>query len=313
MTCRAESTARGPALPRPEESGRSSMKDVREYSAGIEGRKSSSMRYKSALVLALGAAIVAACSAVPPATTSPTHPPTASLVTMTPPPRRHSGCVTAASLRLRAGPNASSPVLGGLAFGTCVPIFGADGTREWAFVASPDGPGWVSIQYLQVSGSVSDLPVVGEAPGQQAHPPAAVGDKSPDQVAKETGLRHFLQDVVNDPRYDRSNQVMHKFLDFTTIDLTGDQLTYTVLVNVGTADAFAELAAELILGGAIYAKKGTPQDWMLTRIEVYWPGPAGSHAAIYVSGQADIGAIARQEKSPLDLMVPDVSYGGGQP
>jgi len=64
-----------------------------------------------------------------------------------------SGCVTASALTIRSGPGTEYPTLGYLRRGDCLDLLGRSSDGNWARI----GEGWVSVRYLEISGSPQSL------------------------------------------------------------------------------------------------------------------------------------------------------------
>lgn len=137
-----------------------------------------------------------------------------------------------------------------------------------------------------------------------AKPPTAAPS-----LTREDELRLFLIGIVEDPRYDYSSQVVHKYLDQIDVDISLSTLAYTVWGDLDTADDFINLGADLIVMGAIVSRAGQSGDWNLARIEVTNPGPYDSYAMLYVTGATSIRGIASGEMSIYDVMLSEVDYG----
>lgn len=66
------------------------------------------------------------------------------------------------SLNMRAGPNASSSIIGTYARGTVVIVFGKNLAGTWLQVEAPDGKrGWMSSRYLRLDVDLARIPIVG--------------------------------------------------------------------------------------------------------------------------------------------------------
>lgn len=155
------------------------------------------------LILLLGLALGnAACGADTPPPPSPT--PTVFLITATLPPTQTprpsptplpptpSPPVqpvegqTTSQLNVRSAPSASGDMLGTVYMFSKVQIVGKDASGGWyliQFPESPSGAGWITAQFVQVSGS-PDVPVIVEAAqpaagAQPASTPAITGAASP--------------------------------------------------------------------------------------------------------------------------------------
>jgi len=86
------------------------------------------------------------------------------------------GCVTASSLRVRTGPGTEYPVMSGLSRGDCAAFDARNDSSTWIRLAlDEDAPGqgqaedgkrlWVSGEYIELEGSIENLPVTAE-PGE---------------------------------------------------------------------------------------------------------------------------------------------------
>ncbi len=143
-------------------------------------------RPKSRFSLVVLVVLLAACGPLPfTATPPPTVPSTATVrptLTNTPlPPEPVAACVIGRTLKLRSQPTTASTILGGLLAGTCVKVFGTNSQGDWAYIQSDKGTGWVSMQYLELSGDIAQLPVLPAAPGlaQLIEPPSATVPPAP--------------------------------------------------------------------------------------------------------------------------------------
>lgn len=93
------------------------------------------------------------------------------LPTPTPtPPDNLQACVTARSLRVRAGPGTDYALVGGLVAGNCLAVDARSQDGAWVRFESGDwqgaGRGWVSAAHVEVQGDLFALPVA------TADPPA---------------------------------------------------------------------------------------------------------------------------------------------
>ena len=148
------------------------------------------------LILAALALLGAACGPGEPPPPTPTHTPafvTATLPpTLTPraspspapptntPPVTPVEGQTTAQLNVRSAPSAASENLGTVNIFSKVQIVGKNSSESWWMILypeSPNGVGWITSQYVQVSGA-PDVPVIGGAE------PAA--GPEPDQAASAT-------------------------------------------------------------------------------------------------------------------------------
>jgi len=171
----------------------------------------SHIRHLALLFLLLGLALyTAACGADTPPPPSPT--PTIFLITATLPPTqtpRPSPTPlpptptppvqpvegqTTSQLNVRSAPSADGDLLGTVYMFAKVQIMGKDASGGWyliQFPESPSGAGWITAQFVQVSGS-PDVPVIVEAAqpaatgAQAASTPAITGAASPS--APEAGV-----------------------------------------------------------------------------------------------------------------------------
>ena len=116
------------------------------------------------LVLAFSISACGSPPSTPRTTRSPTSTPRPSL-TREPDPTVQA-CFNLVGLNVRAGPGVEHKDIGGLTSGQCVTLDGRNTDGSWARIRSSDSAnaprgGWVSTGYLDFSGDVLDLPVVG--------------------------------------------------------------------------------------------------------------------------------------------------------
>lgn len=93
-------------------------------------------------------------------------------------------CFNLTGLNVRSGPGIGYEDIGGLRNGQCVTLDGRNQDGSWGRIRSSDSStaprgGWVSVSYLDVSGDVRDLPVVGL--GFIAAPPQPAGSQAQPQ------------------------------------------------------------------------------------------------------------------------------------
>jgi len=103
-----------------------------------------------------------------PPTLTPRPSPTVAPPTATPPVTPVEGQTTT-QLNVRAAPSAASENLGTVTIFSRVQIVGKDPDENWWMIQFPEGPngvGWITADYVQVSGD-PDVPVIGAAPPSQ--------------------------------------------------------------------------------------------------------------------------------------------------
>ncbi|MDX9991074.1 MAG: SH3 domain-containing protein [Anaerolineales bacterium] len=93
--------------------------------------------------------------------------------------------LTSTQVNVRSGPDASRDSLGLLQVGSQVEVIGRDAGGEWlaiTFAQSPDGTGWVTAQFIDLSGKIEKLSILeteGAAQPAQAAEPLAESQPSP--------------------------------------------------------------------------------------------------------------------------------------
>lgn len=122
-----------------------------------------------------------------PPTFTPRPSPTLAPPTNTPPVEPVEGQTTT-QLNVRSAPSAASENLGTVTIFSKVAIVGRDADGEWwmiQFPESPTGVGWITANYVQVSGD-PDVPVIGADPQQQPQPAQSSAGTSPSATVIET-------------------------------------------------------------------------------------------------------------------------------
>lgn len=127
-------------------------------------------RYLLWLLTLVFAVAIPACGGplpTPRAAGPPTPTPTPRLPAREPDPTLRA-CFNLTGLNVRSGPGVGYSDIGGLRNGECVTLDGRNSDGSWARIRSSDSDtaprgGWVSTSYLDFSGSVLVLPVVGVA------------------------------------------------------------------------------------------------------------------------------------------------------
>lgn len=132
---------------------------------------------------------------------------------------------------------------------------------------------------------------------------------------KEEFIDFFLRGIIDDPRYNPSTSVLHKYIDNLNITVNGTVLTFTLYGETDSIDDFVGLGFDVILAGILSSKVGKEDDWGLTRIELYWPGPNDSSARLYVDGHSNIVQVAQGTTDLSDVMEASIDEGaiGGLP
>ncbi len=119
--------------------------------------------------------------------------------------------------------------------------------------------------------------------------------------------------MVDDPRYDPSTSVLHKYLPYIEVELFGGRLTYIVWKDIADEDELLNLATDLILIGAIVVDGSDFLDTPLSYIEVNNPGPRDTAVLFYVAGRTDIATISNDGSRIYDVMQAEVDWGDVPP
>jgi uncharacterized protein YraI len=200
-----------------------------------------------------------------------------------------------------AGPNVNYGEIGQIKANTRISITGRYGD-SWVTFNYNGQQGWIQDFFLEIDGNISRLPKV-------SYEPIPTPTKS---ISKEQVIQTFLQSLINDVRYDSSSSVLHKYVDFLDVKISGSVLTYTLWNTPETPDEFVMLAGDLVFASALVSHAGESSDWQLSKVELYSLGAQNSYAALFVSGHENIVAIAQNKVNVYDILQTDVSYGTGQ-
>jgi hypothetical protein len=87
------------------------------------------------------------------------------------PRRRVEGKVTAYGLNVRTGPGVAYPIIGALSQGDVVEVVGKNAAGNWLQILYPtgtEGQGWVAAAYVDLSGSLVEVPEVAAPPLPEA-------------------------------------------------------------------------------------------------------------------------------------------------
>jgi uncharacterized protein YraI len=125
-----------------------------------------------------------------PPTLTPRPSPTLAPPTNTPPVTPVEGQTTA-QLNVRSAPSAASENLGTVTIFSRVQIVGKDADGKWWMILFPEGPngvGWITAEYVQVSGE-PDVPVIGAAAPAPGAPPAGSSTSASATVIETVNVR----------------------------------------------------------------------------------------------------------------------------
>jgi len=196
-----------------------------------------------------------------------------------------------------AGPNVNTyDEIGSLDANTDIILTGRSGST-WVTFNYNGQQGWIQEFFLDIVGNVLRLPEIENT------------SSSNKSISREVRVMSYLQSIVSDDRYDSSIMVMHKYINQLDIELSNNELTFTLTKDTDTYEDFISLAIDLIFGTIMISDAGGESDWNLTRIELISPGPANSYASIFIKGHKAIEFIAQDSSKIYDLMQTDVSYG----
>jgi len=96
--------------------------------------------------------------------------------------------VTAYGLNVRSGPGVAYPIIGGLSLGDSVEVVGKNATGTWLQISSSsgaEGRAWVAAAYVDLTGSLAEVPVVSASPPP---PPTPMADELPTRPTETPGL-----------------------------------------------------------------------------------------------------------------------------
>jgi len=205
------------------------------------------------------------------------------------------GCVTVNNLRVRSRPGSEGEILDRIQNGECVSIVGRTEDANWIAVSYDGSSGWVSSTYIDIIGNIDQLPIIHDSSLTLVQSDIRVKD-----------LSDFLLDTINDPSYDESKHLFHKYLGSLSIYIDNQTLTYMVFDKVESIDDFLLISSDLVSLGAMVSNPGKENDWMLQRIEVILFDTTSEESAyenkVYVIGADNISAIANQQVNAIDLM-----------
>jgi TolB protein len=113
--------------------------------------------------------------------------------TATPPPSAtqptpNSGRVTAYGLNVRSGPGIAYPIVGGLSQGDTVEVVGKNATATWLQIVYNGEEGWVAAAYVDLTGSLAEVPEVSAPPPP---PPTPTPMPTPTPTPEFTGKLVF--------------------------------------------------------------------------------------------------------------------------
>jgi uncharacterized protein YraI len=106
--------------------------------------------------------------------------------------------LTSTQVNVRSGPDAASESLGLLQNGSQVEVVGRDASGQWlaiAFAQSPTGIGWVTAQFIDLSGEIERLTVLQQAAAPQSQPanPVSAPPSSPTPETEKRTARTTAQ------------------------------------------------------------------------------------------------------------------------
>jgi len=103
------------------------------------------------------------------------------------------GTVTAYGLNVRTGPGTAYPVIGALSQGDTVEVVGKNVTGDWLqilYSAGTEGRGWIAAAYVELTGSLAEVPEVSAPPPPPPTPMAAMASR-PTPTLELTGKLVF--------------------------------------------------------------------------------------------------------------------------
>ncbi len=120
---------------------------------------------------------------------------------------------------------------------------------------------------------------------------------------REFEIITFLNKLIDDPRYDPSQQVLAKYIDSVEVDIEDNALHFHISPDPTNADDAISLAAELIHSGTLISHAGESGDWNLGIIDVNYVGNSDTcGVSLYVNSELDLAKISQGSVSVYDVM-----------
>jgi len=121
---------------------------------------------------------------------------------------------------------------------------------------------------------------------------------------RELEVVNYLNEIINDPRYDPSNQVTAKYINNIEVVIKDNGLHFNIDMFPTNNDTDGiSLAQELIKAGAIISKAGEPGDWGLNIIDVNYPAVLNSCGlSFYVNDENDLVRISKNQVDTYEVM-----------
>jgi len=121
-----------------------------------------------------------------------------------------------------------------------------------------------------------------------------------------------VRDIVGDSLYNPEQRVLHKYMDYWDLKVTPDRLTFQLQRESEAGDG-ANLASDLLHLAAIVSCRSSCGNWGLERIELVDPGPEGSSATFYLSGNDEICDVAENPQAVHSALQVSIDWAGLAP
>lgn len=189
-----------------------------------------------------------------------------------------------------SGPNVNHyEIIGTLPAYSSISLTGRSGST-WVTFSYNGQQGWIQDFYLDIDGNNLRLPEV------------EVFTKEPIISSRANRTKAYFQSIISDPRYDTSIMQIHKYLDYISIEDTGNELKFYLSKSPTTYEEFLSLAIDLLYGSCLLSDAGGETDWNLSRIELISTDKPNEYGTLYISGHQNISTIAEDSAKIFDLM-----------
>ena len=189
-----------------------------------------------------------------------------------------------------SGPNVNKyEIIGTLPAYSIVSLTGRSGTT-WVTFSYYGQQGWIQASFLEIDGKAQRLPEVDVITKQ------AIISSPADNV------KAFFQSIITDPGYDTSRMQIHNYLEYITIEDSGNELKFYLSKSPATYNEFFRIAIDLFLGSCFYSEAVDETNWNPSRIELISADKPNEYGTLYISGHQNISAIFNGSANILDIM-----------